>query len=91
MDERPTPQDTDVPGGFPATPSDFSSQVSTPGEAPSTPHASGAGPIVDTSNVETPTQSRSNDQSYFAAGAAGAGVGATAIAAAAASACHTRQ
>lgn len=75
MDERPTPLDTDVPGGFPVTPSDFSSNRPTPAAASSTVSTSGEAPIADTSNIPTPTQPRSNSQSYFASGAAGSGTG----------------
>lgn len=49
MDEKPTPADTDVPGGFPVTPSMMNEDQSTPGFQ----------------GGQTPTQSSPHPQAYF--------------------------
>ncbi|EXJ86854.1 hypothetical protein A1O3_03808 [Capronia epimyces CBS 606.96] len=66
MDDRPTPADTDVPGGFPVTPSArrvdqraLSYSRTAPVAAEGMPH------IEDTTNIPTPTQSQIHPQSYF--------------------------
>lgn len=59
MDEKPTPADTDVPGGFPETPSAHSTALPTATQYTST-H------IETTDNVPTPTQQTTSKRSYFA-------------------------
>ena len=62
MDPRPTPLDTDVPGGFPVTPSVLSSRSETPITNDVTETA------LDESNVETPRaihDSREASNTYF--------------------------
>ncbi|KAK5044842.1 hypothetical protein LTR84_010380 [Exophiala bonariae] len=62
MDERPTPADTDVPGGFPVTPSVRKENRSTPAAVFE------SRPIDDVrsdQNRRTPTQLTSSQQSYF--------------------------
>lgn len=64
MDNRITPAGTDVPGGFPATPSTASTAQRIPLHSA---HDTRTPSLVDTSNVHTPTRPRPESQSYFTA------------------------
>lgn len=68
MDDRSTPADTDVPGGYPVTPSMRTIDQTTPFDTRETPGASnGRAPVEDSTNIPTPTQSGTHSQSYFTA------------------------
>ena len=65
MDERPTPKDADIPGGFPATPSELSLGRQTPTGVPANGSPAERQNVEDTTNVDTPTQTRNETPSYF--------------------------
>ena len=77
MDSHPTPKDTDVPGGFPTTPSELSLGQQTPVGSNSYAESRTA---EDTTNIATPRQTRDDGNAYFpaavGAGAVGAGTAA---------------
>lgn len=68
MDNRSTPADTDVPGGFPVTPSALSEQSTIPTASREPSVTRHTVDVEDTTNLATPTPSRPDFHSYFAPG-----------------------